>query len=391
MGTHAFWTSPSFQCALRLDADLSNLPQPVVTASLDINAPDIMLESDAQYDAVFKAMLCAAVKQACQGQHEVAVELSGGFDSSCVALTLNELGQKFHGFCHADFDASGEAQFERVQQLVDQCEYGRLSRVDVSGFEPISVFEKVAQLFNGMPPYIFVTFAEPLFKQVQAQGYQVLLSGFGGDECVTSHALSWPRQLACAKQYRKLWAQLSYKGSLKNRLSLFVRALCPNLHQKLRNPSAYLALASPDFNSIREQEAALLKGNERTHVCLRVQSSERMAREFGFAYQYPLLNHDLLDWCFRLPLDQKVRKGRGREIARRYLCQYMPEQWVEGAAKKDGIFSASMSVFKRRYEAGEFDSLLNASPLLKHMPAGLSDTQIMIAKILAYQAEYAQD
>lgn len=339
---------------------------------------------DSDFDATFQEKLNKAVKRACEGADDVAVELSGGFDSSCVALALNHNQQKFEGFAHVDETDSGQAQLRRVQDLLNACPTGRLGKIDLSQFDPIAAFDHVSKCFNGAPPYIFVNFAEPLFKAVQKSGHKILLSGFGGDECVTSHAKSWPRQLALEKQYKHLWQELGYKGSLKTRCSRFLRAVWPELHEKLRNPSPFLAIASPDFDSIKQQEFELIHGEHAEHVKLRISSSEVMAKEFGFEYRYPLLDPELIEWCLNLPLEQKVRMGVGRQIARRFLIKHMGEPWVSEASKKAGIFSGAMAIFKEHYEAGSYDHLLKP---LERPQANWSDHRVMVEKILAYQAE----
>jgi asparagine synthase (glutamine-hydrolysing) len=56
---------------------------------------------------------------------------------------------------------------------------------------------------------------------------------------------------------------------------------------------------------------------------------DRAAMGVSLESRVPLLDHRLIEWAWRLPLDMKVREGQGKWILRQVLYKYVPKELVE--------------------------------------------------------------
>jgi asparagine synthetase B (glutamine-hydrolysing) len=64
-------------------------------------------------------MLTANVKEACQGQHDIALSFSGGTDSTCILLSCLELGIRPSLYCYA-VEQSASEDLERARAVAEQ-------------------------------------------------------------------------------------------------------------------------------------------------------------------------------------------------------------------------------------------------------------------------------
>lgn len=148
--------------------------------------PFIRYASDAEYDAHFAQLLEEACRHCCDTD-SVAMEFSGGLDTSVILTALNAQNIPAQLFMH-----TGEVQDERLygdQLLKELSNHYPVHYVDAEDFDVLTVLDQHKQWFAGGAPYLFFMFAANIHQAVQQRGCKTLLSGFGGDECVSSHAL----------------------------------------------------------------------------------------------------------------------------------------------------------------------------------------------------------
>lgn len=143
--------------------------------------------SDADYDAHFSFLLQEAVQISCQqAPDSVALEFSGGLDSSSILTALDTEKINAQLFMHV-----GEVEDERRygdKLLKDLDQDYPIHYIGADDFDVIAVLDQCKQWFAGGAPYLFFMFAQNIHQAVSNQGCKILLSGFGGDECVSSHA-----------------------------------------------------------------------------------------------------------------------------------------------------------------------------------------------------------
>ncbi len=320
----------------------------------------IRYTSDADYDAHFAFLLQEAIQVCCQqSPASVAMEFSGGLDTAAIFTALNTKGIDPQLFMHV-----GEVDDERRygDQLLQESKSNHpIHYVNADAFDVIAVLDQYKQWFAGGAPYLFFMFAQNIHQAVSQQGCKILLSGFGGDECVSSHAPL--RTYGADVGYKALWKELqttNSNDSMIRRLLQTLKLTQPHLlysMQRIKSCVSSLACRQVNvhykpYNSLQERESDWLQGRLSHHVRMRIEYSAVLARYMGFTYQYPLLYPPLVEFCFSLPLEQKRRLGQNRLLMRRYLAKQVPSGLFNAHKKCGDILPGTMPKCQGLYKNG---------------------------------------
>lgn len=338
--------------------------------TLTPGTPFIHYATDAEYDAHFAYLLEQAVTAACVAAPDsVAMEFSGGLDTSILLTALNATRTPAHLFMHV-----GENTEERRygEQLLAALPYTYpIQYVDAEDFDVLSVLDQHKQWFGGGAPYLFFMFAANIHQAVQHQGAKILLSGFGGDEGVSSAAPL--RTCGPMLGYQKLWQELQCNGGDQPLLKRVIHALLLR-HPKLNYVVHYLkSCRSPlarklaliqhkPYQSLQERDQDWLQGPLSHHLRMRIEYSAVVARYRGFTYQYPLLYPPLVEFCFALPPNQKRRQGQNRLLARRYLANHVPPHLFNTHKKCGDILPGTLPKGRTLYQNGGLDHAFQNLP-----------------------------
>lgn len=326
--------------------------------------------SDDDYDAHFTSLLEEACTICCkQAPDSLALEFSGGLDTSAILTALDRIGISAQLFMHI-----GEVQ--------DECRYGEqllkelhtnypIRYIDADDFDVIAVLDQCKQWFAGGAPYLFFMFAANIHQAVQLHGSKILLSGFGGDECVSSHAplRTWGAEV----KFNSLLQALNSTTRTSSHVKQLVQALklsYPYLYYRIQRIKSYRsALAYKQapihykpYKSLQEREADWLTGNLSYHVRMRIEYSAIVAKNRGFSYQYPLLYPPLVEFCFSLPPEQKRRLGQNRLLMRRYLDRKLPSGLFNQHQKCGDILPGTMPKCQALYKKGLLNDSLTDLP-----------------------------
>ena len=306
--------------------------------------------------AEVQRIICASVKRCMQADGPVAVLLSGGIDSTTLALFAKECQKEVH-VISAGYKGQ-HACDERVVARRFAEEHGLIYHeveLDVNDFQ---------SLFDEYVPYIdepcfdvssMSQFA--LYKKAAEMGFKVILSGLGGDELFYSYkddnAIAASLQLrrefdACfplkkhwrqylrfmAKHWRYVlmanhpileddklptpWTYEDYK-KFASKASLICDNRTINFSDVNVQPSSYPYTATVNevydnrFASFANQLCVFL-GNKLGEAC-------------GVELRYPLLDSELVEFLDTLPLemkfDPKVSKKFQKEVMHGLLPDYI--------------------------------------------------------------------
>ena len=269
--------------------------------------------------------------------------------------------------------------------------------IDASGFDPIENLKAAAQLYPGAPPYIFFMLANNIHEAVKQKSCTKLLSGFLGDECISSHAgfSCFAPDLLQRKQYKNLWNDCLVRSRESKHPKVFMlkefinilRYSRPEIY-KIFNQFAELKRKAKNFfvqkldlnkeknkekgfpvvpmeylKSIRYRDYMHLQGSLSHTVNMRVEYSAIAAEASGFEYVYPFLYRPLVEFCFHLPPELKRRDGKGRYLVREFFSErtkgFVPDKLKMTGSIMPGTFDKCQQSIK----SGEFDKVLNG---LKH-------------------------
>ena len=251
------------------------------------NAETLYYKKDEDYVAHFTSLMQEAVCIVTEGYDSVAMEFSGGIDSSAIYCAADSLDINPEGFLHEPLLDSPVAQYDdRTEKaMLKQYPMFKVNRINADNFDPISVFKQYANDFAGPAPHIFYMLSQNIHQAVAERGHKVLLSGFGGDQCVSAHLP--PRfvlpDLLKQGKYLEAWDFLrphrKKRDCIRNLLSLSHPGLysfdvfLKNIRRRYCNETLLQSeVYTRYFSHLRDAEYDFLQGDLSHEIRMRVES-----------------------------------------------------------------------------------------------------------------------
>ena len=323
------------------------------------DVPPVHHGSDDEYADAFLALYAQTIKDCLRGVHSVGVHLSGGLDSSSIAvLTARELRRQGRppplAFCwHPPPDKQQSAMDEYV------------------AIESICAQENLQPLYHAMRPEAIVTalrhdgsllpdvggtllHEELVQRRAAENGVGIMLSGWGGDQGVSFNGADYFSRLLCGGHLKALVEMSRAIGTNPLKLTL-TKALVPMLHVdavriadrlrhgrwSFRRRASFIhqAYARPgarghplELIAVRRQQRWLLRSGDLSE---RIENWAARGVRHGIVYRYPLLDRRLLEFALGLPPEQFWRGGRGRWLMRYALQSIAPYNVCWELGKRD--------------------------------------------------------
>jgi asparagine synthase (glutamine-hydrolysing) len=345
-------------------------------------APDpdrtIRMSSDDAYAETFREHFDEAVRCRLRSKRPVGAYLSGGLDSSSIAVTARDL--------RAKTDGSALPTFSTIYDRFPSCDERPYIHavLDQGGFEPHYILGDDVNASRGLEallPVHDVPFFAPNLamnwrnaSRVRAAGVSVLLDGHGGDEVVSQgygrfHELA--QQRAWTALAREAWGASDRLGGSAFRLwGLYAwrygvgpwmdrRPWAQRLYGWYAQGKRWLPggggastpvdgdplrLLSPELRAAGDVEARYREalnhqkttiGTERSRhhaeltapiIGQSLELLDRTARAQGVEARFPFLDRRLLSFCLALPAEQKRKRGWGRYVLRSALRDRLPRR-----------------------------------------------------------------
>lgn len=290
---------------------------------------------------------------------DVGVHVSGGLDSSSVAvLATRELRRQGRQpplaftWLPPLGDAPPEPRHVREYALVSAV----CAREDMQAAYYAPTAEDIVDVLrrDGTFPDAHVHLNEEVVQRAAAaHGVRVLLSGWGGDECVSYDGRGYWQSLLLSGHWRQLAAERRARDAAALRFlgRVALPIVSPHLAWTLDqwrqgrrvrgrwlvNP-AFARRAKPLVGSrrreigVRRTQLQLLR---RGHLGVRMEGWTASGARHGLEYRYPLLERRLLEFALGLPPEQ-FRRGRwSRWIFRRALRTVLPHEVCWNADQTD--------------------------------------------------------
>ncbi|MDP1574985.1 MAG: hypothetical protein Q8L78_08685 [Coxiellaceae bacterium] len=170
-------------------------------------------ENDQDYIDHFSLLMKEAMVNAISNQTNIATEFSAGLDSSavyCAAKNINIQPTLFMHVASPKTNAMDKYNDRFEKEFIAHYKLKNIHRIGAENFDPISVFNEYASWFAGPAPYLFTMFANPLHRAVEIGNHPILLSVFGGDQCVSGQVPLnfFLPELIHQGEYRRAWNEL---------------------------------------------------------------------------------------------------------------------------------------------------------------------------------------
>ncbi|MFC2152303.1 asparagine synthase-related protein [Bacteroidota bacterium] len=305
----------------------------------------------------FKDILQLSVK--CRiSEGETGSELSGGIDSSSVAGIGSQITQ-IKTFSHVlpenllgkIFPFKDEREF--ISLLTDFCNISIRHFITSEKKSLVDLLEQNLIDFKYITQQGFGIFSDHLYQKVKEEKINVLLSGYGGDEGVTSRSLSYLSELAKNKYWKEVKTDLrNQKLGNYQFLKFYIKSKLPVIatiliwikgkrlwkHKKFENLAINKTFSRKHNQKKRYLEDSINSSSLQVrniekivhpHVSQRLEYCALIARKYGIEYRYPLLDKRLIEYYLAIPTRLKARNGIGRYIIRRAIEGIVPEriQW----------------------------------------------------------------
>lgn len=288
----------------------------------------------------------------------IAAEFSGGLDSSAVVVAAHQNNIRPTLYMHvAPNDCGINDDLAQAQILIHDLGIKNTRYIDATEFDLIEGMNEYAHYFAGAAPYNGFVLNHALHCAIAKQKHEVVLSGIGGDECVSSHAplKACFSQLIREQGKHAAWRELGNHYQVKG-------IPPPNFLKRCVN---WMRLAYQSPPKLCKHEYNLLQGPGSHHLRSRIEYNAVLAKAKGFRYVYPLLYPPLVEFCYQLPLSQKRNKGISRCLMRDYLAQFFSSKLYGKQLKSGSVTPAALEKTKKAYQAGTYDTLFQNLPFQK--------------------------
>lgn len=300
---------------------------------LDINKPKLYYRDPRDYVKHFAILLDEALRISLGNMREVALEFSGGLDSTMILVASRNLDVNAKIFTHVPpINREPTAEDINIKKIIQKYNLeNKHVLVDAENFHPILIFKKYAKLLSGPPPNLNCVLSSNLHEAIIYHGHRYVLSGYGGDDCVS---FNFPIEKANSEQ------------------------------------------------ELYEYEFDILQGKYAHEIRMRLEYSSLITKFLGLKYIYPLLYPPLIEYCFSLPLAQKFNNGMTRCLAREFLAQYIDNLQLN--TKQGAFVPSTMQKCRDYYRLGKFKDVFVNLPYAEYISSRSDADDKLLLQIYAY-------
>lgn len=293
---------------------------------------------------------------------DVGAFLSGGTDSSSVVAAMQASSNQPVRTFTIGFPGSGLDEAARAARVAEHLHTNHTEH-RVTEQDVLDVVPRLPAMFDE-------PFADPsqiptfLVSSLARRKVKVALSGDGGDELFFGY-----------RRYirgMKIWkARRWLPRALTNALATVIDALAPDQFAEHELHRLALELRARDVAEMYRQRAsvwyqpaavvlgsrepasglnepfAAMQGLDTGHQMMLADlltylvddilaKVDRASMSVSLEVRNPLLDHRLVEFALRLPLDMKYRNGRGKYVLRQMLARYLPDDLVNGPKRGFG-------------------------------------------------------
>jgi len=340
---------------------------------------EIIMDSDTEYVQMFKDIFNESVKCRLRSKFPIGFGLSGGLDSSSIVCTANKIFQKDNGdnlrklntfsFIFDEISESDERYYiEKVLNHVKINSYF-IKSDDISPLEGINSI-----LWNQDQPFYTpnMSIHNKLFQKVNQKGIRVFLTGEGGDE-VVSYGQNHIRDLALSFQWKKLINEInghsnnleidkfkilfgkiifpSFPNYLKKRIRSHIRG-----YNNFFSDNEFLRRIGMDYeNKLNKMEKFTSKEfhyyviNDFSHHSAVFEPVDRVCGANSIEPRYPFFDKRLIEFCYAIPTEIKLRFGWDRYILRLAMDKTLPKkiQWRAQKTDLSPVYKRNLLLFEK--------------------------------------------
>jgi asparagine synthase (glutamine-hydrolysing) len=329
------------------------------------------LPNEQAYINKLRELLEDAVKVRMRTAYPVASHLSGGLDSSPIAvLVAREMKKRDPNYqlpvytWHKTPTTHNKEHFEwkRLELVSKQENNIEIIYSDLSTKQVISTVTNTNILTNGGHLYIY----EPQIRQhASSQNIRTIFSGWGGDEFISNHGYAYFSELFIRGKWKQLYTEIQYWNrnkdkTIKNHLGfLYKKIFIPLLPSGLYCHLPYIECQDDDLSMIKKDflpiiHAALKKKNHvfsrytaktiledilraytNGHVQARLEVWSQESKNTHLDYVFPLLDRRVVDFTFAIPIEYTRKYNIDRYLYKKAIEDLIPSFLINGQYKNE--------------------------------------------------------
>ncbi|BDZ69939.1 lasso peptide isopeptide bond-forming cyclase [Methanobacterium petrolearium] len=344
---------------------------------------EIIMDSKEDYAQKFREIFTEAVKCRLRSYSIPGVMLSGGLDSSSVASIAQKIcyegggTKKIHSFSYV-FDDHPDID-ERIY-INKVLERGKVKShfIKCDDIDPLErINEKIK--FGDQPINTYQTGVIHRSRQkMYEQGVCVLLTGEGGDQ-ILSHGNNYLDELLVTFKWKKFMQNINYIADVQelSRFKLFLNIVYRTLTYYLFQISFFYSFFKKNHNILNKKflKTAHMRNLDDVvkfrvphakkvhyyHIELgQHQLSFEILDQESSAYhidtRHPFYDKRLVEFCFAIPTEMKVRFGWSRYVCRLAMDEILPEE-IQWRSTKSIVGNVSANKFLSNQEM--FEKVIN--------------------------------
>lgn len=329
--------------------------------------PDVRLPGHEDYVEQLHGLVERAVADRLRTRLPVGAHLSGGLDSSSVAVLANRLLRQRGAAPPTVFSWSPppganpeETEHRRILAI---CQQEGLTPIYTKATNEDSF--QLAELDISLRPALTLGLELAVQRRAATMGLGLMLSGWGGDEGVSYNARGLASDYLVRGQWRALARYLGLadlvrrpRGMVQMLRYFYSDALLPTLPDALWERLAYRQARSHRGRPfILPEFAARIRPHLRTdvprvrevpgsrncqialyhhgHVTARMESWAAFGAEHGLTYAYPLTDRRVLEFVYGVPPELHHQPGQSRKLYRHATSRLFPPGVPWDSVKQD--------------------------------------------------------
>lgn len=289
------------------------------------------------FKANFKNFFYQSVSVLANKDKKIGVMMSGGLDSSAIAIALKENHyENVHtysaNFSHvSDNKNLDEAVFQK--NIADFTSYNH-SYIEMEGKSPIIPIQKFTKEFCQPLCFPNIYIYKEIINKLNADGIEILLDGSDGDNTI-SHGFEalytyfislrlfkFIKEIFLYSKFKKAgFLRLLYVFTKEALRKLFKIQITDNKHSLLQN---HIQIKKNPKNTISFFSSHERKLSIDLHF-LANESRNQLFRFFGIENFSPFYEEELINFCINMPNEYKISDGYTRKILRNFLSDFLPK------------------------------------------------------------------
>lgn len=319
----------------------------------------------------------------------IGTHLSGGIDSSGVAAILADyVHDKSELIAYSWSPDEGDMEVEGIneKELIDDFVNRKKIKVRYSS----AIDSSVSSSLFSEPEFERMNIELPTMKMAQKDNVSILFSGWGGDEFVSLSLRGAINHIILRFKLWHFYRWIKYfgiKSTLHRVWNEVIPLILPSvLHDKRKRPTRLTRFFRVSFilrhigSFFLNYKKCIFGWGNRTGFMLRLLHNyhlpERMdswafyGERYGIEYKYPLLDKELLEFWFTVPVKHTYQKMVSRYLYREAMNGILPDM-IRLRSDKSEAFLTSFNIMKRKnileeiVQVNKTNSIVNSFSFIK--------------------------